>query len=433
MNRIPRPATRSGWSCGLALAVLGSSVSWTEAGGWQLATNLTLKADVSLKETYDNNVYLQDKAPLPTVPGAVQPFQDSFITTLTPRLVLDWKPLQEFNLNTYYAPDLVEFHSEPSESHQSHKGAVIFSGKVRETVWEQFNTLNYIDGSTEGLTFGGPNGASDAPAIGGIPIRDRRAAFIYRNGFRAYHPRGEWFFRPVAASYVHDFLTDQRTTFGYQNYVDRNDLNVGIDFGLRLYKTVFAVAGYRYGFQMEPPLPNSTIDYSNEYHRGLGGLEGQITKWLKINLLMGPSYHHFYNNTAPGFDPHLVTLYVDGSAVVTPGASDTVTLKARQFTQPAFGAPSAYEDITYEISWKHAICNHSSFSVGFRAYNGDWYHPVTRNDWIFTPSAGFDVIVNDHLSALLGVSYDWADSLDPGKPYREFTRYNLWLGAQYKF
>jgi hypothetical protein len=165
----------------------------------------------------------------------------------------------------------------------------------------------------------------------------------------------------------------------------------------------------------------------------LAGLEGQLTPWLKINLLMGPAYHHFYNTTSPDFDPHLVTLYVDGSAVLTPGPSDTVTLRMKQFTQPAFGAPSAYEDITYEISWRHAICNHSSFATGFRAYNGDWFHPVTRNDWIFTPRASFDVAVNEHLKASLGYSYDWTDSLDPDKPYREFTRHLVWLSGSYAF
>jgi hypothetical protein len=396
-------------------------------------TNLFFGASVTVRETYDSNLYLQYQEPLPTVPGAVRPFQDSLVTSVTPKVALDWKPLPEFNLNVTYSPDLVWYHAEPSEDHQAHKGAVIFSGKVRETVWEQFNTINYIDGSREGLTFGGPNGAADAPAIGGIPIRDRRAALIYRNGFRAHHPRGNWFFRPVAASYVHDFFTEQRTTFGYQNYVDRNDFNAGIDFGLRLYDQVFLVAGYRYGFQNEPPLPGRDVDYSNDYHRGLAGIEGRLTSWLKVNLLMGPGYHDFRNTTDPGFDRHLLVLYVDGSAVITPTTKDTITLTMKQFAQPAFGAPSMYEDITYQISVNRKFSDHWSATAGFRAYNGDWFHPVTRNDWIFTPSAGLQYTVDRQLNASLGYSYDWADSLDPDRPFREFTRHQAWLTVQYQF
>src|ERR1035437_8850660 len=41
----------------------GGGMVWAQ--GWQLATNLTLKADVTLKETFDSNIYLQDNKPIP--------------------------------------------------------------------------------------------------------------------------------------------------------------------------------------------------------------------------------------------------------------------------------------------------------------------------------------------------------------------------------
>lgn len=72
-------------------------------------------------------------------------------------------------------------------------------------------------------------------------------------------------------------------------------------------------------------------------------------------------------------------------------------------------------------------------TAGFRAYNGDWLHPVKRNDWIFTPSATVDYRVDDHVNVNAGYSYDWADSLDPGRPYREFTRHLGWVTVQYRF
>ena len=110
----------------------------------------------------------------------------------------------EFTFAAYYAPEINTYHSEPSESHVAHRASLLFNGVVGIVTWQMQNNLTYIDGSEEGLTFGGPGGA---PAIGGIPIRDRREALIYRNSFGAFHKHGDWFFRPAVSSYIHDFMT----------------------------------------------------------------------------------------------------------------------------------------------------------------------------------------------------------------------------------
>jgi hypothetical protein len=436
----PKPETRNPKPEFPSLALLALGAIALPAHGWQLATNLTLKADVTLKETFDSNVYLQDYAPSALVPNAAQPFEESFVTAVTPRLALDWKPLTEFGLAAFYAPEVVTFHAEPSESHVAHRTGVTFAGKVQDIVWEQFNTFTWIDGSEEGLTFGIIDPVTGkpvgAPAIGGIPLRDRREAIVYRNGFRAYHPLGRWFFRPVLASYIHDFRTEVRNPKEhpfYQNYVDRNDFNTGIEVGYRILKETHAVLGYRFGYQMEPPLPGSSVDYSNHYHRVVAGLEGKLAPWLKLNLSLGPAYHDFDHATPPNFDGHQVLLYVDSSAVLIPSVMDTVTLSVKQFMQPAFGAPSAYEDITYDVVWRHKFCDHAAFNIGFRAYGGDWLHPVQRDDWIFTPGAGFDVTINKHFSAAAAYSYDWVESYIPNTDGREFTRHLGSISARYAF
>ena len=95
------------------------------------------------------------------------------------------------------------------------------------------NAATYIQGSRQGPTFARPD---DIPAIGGIPLRDRRAAFIFKNGFRLTQKAGDWFFRPVASFYLHDFLTDLRpnlnsSVFSYENYIDRQEVSGGLDIG----------------------------------------------------------------------------------------------------------------------------------------------------------------------------------------------------------
>lgn len=414
----------------VSLLLLSSAV-WAQ--GWRPATNLTLKAELAVKETYDSNVYLQDTEPSPSVTNAVQPFQESFVTSVTPRLALDWRPVPEFGLTTFYAPEVVTFHNAPHESHVSHRTALTFGGQVGIVTWEQFNTLTVIDGNEEGLTFGGPGGA---PAIGGIPIRDRRPALVYRNGFRAFHPHGDWFFRPVAWSYVHDFQTEvrPRSQFPYyQNYVDRNDFTVGMDVGYKAFKAGYLIVGYRFGFQDEPALPGETVHYSNDYHRFVVGYEGKVAEWFKITGVVGGDWRDFAHHTPAGFEDHHLKLYYDASVVFTPVKQTTITILLRQFEQPAFGAPSVYEDITWEITGRHQFNPRLAVSAGFRAYGGDWLAPVHRDDWIYTPSAGISYTHNPHLSAELTYFFDRALSNVPNTSGREFTRHQLSLALKYAF
>ena len=418
----------AGWS--LTFLTLGLAAS---GQGWQLATNLALKADFTLKETFDSNVYLQDVEPSLLATNAARPFQESLVTSATPRLALDWKPSPEFNVALNYAPEVVTFHQETSESHVAHRAALTFSGKVHAVTWEQFNTLTWIDGSQEGLTFGGPGGA---PSIGGIPIRDRRAALVYRNGFRAFHPHGNWFFRPVAWSYIHDFYTQTHNPDiykYYQNYVDRNDFTVGMDTGYRAFKNAHLVVGYRYGFQQEPALPGKTNHYSNNYHRFVLGLEGKLTDWLKITGVVGPDYRDFCCEVPAGFDDHHTALYYDATIALTPTKQDTITLAARQFEQPAFGTPSVYEDITWEINWRHQFDAKLALTTGFRAYGGDWLPPVLRDDWIYTPSVCLSYVPNRHVSGELSYGYDWSKSYIANTAGREFTRHLVSLSLKYAF
>lgn len=416
----------------IALPLLGSGAC---AQGWRLATNLTLKADLTLKETYDSNVYLQDTEPSPSVTNAVRPFQESLVTSVTPRLALDWKPMPEFGLTTFYAPEVVTYHNEPHESHVAHRTALTFAGQVGIVTWEQFNTLTVIEGDEEGLTFGGPGGA---PAIGGIPIRDRRPAVVYRNGFRAFHPieNGAWFFRPVAWSYVHDFQTKvrPRSEFPfYQNYVDRNDFTVGLDVGYKAFPAGYVIIGYRFGFQDEPALPGENIHYSNDYHRFVLGYEGKVTDWLKITGVVGGDWRDFAHHTPVGFEDHHLKLYYDASLVFTPRKQDTITILLRQFEQPAFGAPSAYEDITWEITARHQFNPKLACAAGFRAYGGDWLAPVQRDDWIYTPSVSLSFTPNPHLSGEVSYGFDRAISHLPGLSGREFTRHLVSIGVKYAF
>jgi hypothetical protein len=412
----------------LAAPILVAST--TLAAPWQVTTNLAFEASATLRETFDSNVYLQDVEPSPLVPNALRPFQESFITTFMPRLGLNYRPMPAFGAVISYSPEVNFYHAEPSEDHVTHRGLVNLSGRIRDIVWELPNSLTWIDGNTVGPTFGTPGAP---PAIGGVPLRDRRAAFIYRGGVRLNFARDPWLVRPVMNGYVHDFLTEQRTDPGYVNYIDRSDINGGLDLGYQVYEKTYLLAGYRYGFQNQSRVVNSAFRYDNEYHRALLGIEGQPASWIRLGISVGPDFRSFGARTAPAFDRDRTVVFVDSTVTIIPAATDTITFTARRLAQPAYGSPTAYEDILYELAWRHTFSERFATTAGFRAYVGDWFLPVEREDWIYTPNGALIYTHNQHISAELGYSYDWVDSKVPNTAGREYTRHLVSLGVRYNF
>ena len=113
----------------LCLSSLFASACGAAAQGWQLSDKLTLKADLTLKETYDDNVYILDAAPYPwlTPPAGYtirEPKLGSFVTSITPNLVLNYKPCAEFTAAVSYAPEFTWYENAHSEDYVAHRAAV---------------------------------------------------------------------------------------------------------------------------------------------------------------------------------------------------------------------------------------------------------------------------------------------------------------------
>jgi len=435
----------------VALAVLGFAPLPALAD----STNLTWKAEASVKETYDSNVYLQDNAPAAANVAAAeaaglrpaQANKGSMVTTLTPKVGLDYKPGAAFNLSAAYSPEIALYTSAEDEDNVTHRGTLNFNGAVENTSWELLNAATYIEGSRQGPTFARPD---DVPAIGGIPLRDDRAAFIFRNSFRLTQTVGDWFFRPVASAYIHDFQTDQRyqtaaqkAMFSYENYVDRQEVSGGLDIGYDVGKKTYLFAGYRYGRQDQYTLPGAggtTLHstFGNYYHRILLGVEGSPASWLKLAALAGPDIRRFDAGTPAGFERNKLLYYWDASVTVLPDKNDTVTLKSTRYEQPAFSSFSMYQDIKTDLAWRHKLNDQFSTQIGFTLYVGDWELPTHRDDWIYTPNAAVDYTFNKHLNAELAYSYDWVDSkvpasVEPLANSHEFTRHLVSLAVKYTF
>lgn len=411
-------------------------------------TNWVYKADLSVKEAYDSNVYLQDTAPTNTAPNALPAKKDSWITTITPKLTVNYTIGTEFNAAASYAPDIVFYHNASSEDHIAHRIGLTVSGGTKDVLWEQANTFSYIDGDDLGPLFARPQ---DIPAVGGIPLRERRDALVYRGSFKLAYSIGRFFLRPVGAAYIHDFRTKQRLAgdvpdpYIYVNFNDRQDVNGGVDVGWKLADSTSVILGYRYGRQDQfrgpsvfDPTRFADSPYDSEYHRVLVGVEGTPVPWLRLAVLAGPDIRNWRKATPAGFNRDEVLYWIDATVTFVPSKSDSVVLLNRRYEQPAFTSQSVYEDITYSVTWRHKFSDRLMGTAGFQLYIGDWQAPVQREDWIYTPSVSLAYLYDKHVSAELTYSYDWVENKVPTSiaPYaegREFTRHIVGLSFRYTF
>jgi hypothetical protein len=428
----------------LAMSSVASAVLFL-ATGHAAGTNLMTQAELGFGIGYDSNVYLQDVEPDPLgVTQAadaglevVRPKRGSVVATVVPRFSLTYTPGPAFRVSAGYSPELVYYTDEPSENHVRHLGTLGLGGALGKLTWDLPNTFLYIDGGNLGPTFGLPG---DIPAVGGIPLRDRREAFIFRNSFKASYPVGRFLLRPVATVYRHDFQTEQRPSglgYRYANYIDRQEVAGGMDVGYGVADRTHLLAGYRFGAQEQHRLLGVDSPYDNHFHRFLLGAEGSPWPWLRLAVLAGPDLRVYHDDrlsaVAPAFQKDELLVYVDALVTVKPTASDTVTLLNRRYQQPAFASPSMYEDITYDVTWRRQFDPQWSARAGFRIYVGDWQAPVNREDWIYTVSAGLAWAPVAKVTAELGYAYDWVESRVPNTVGREFTRHLVALNVKYAF
>jgi hypothetical protein len=401
------------------LATPLASVAGGPSGPW------TPSAGLSAKESFDSNVYLQSTGPRAN--------KDSFLTTILPAMGMGYKPSEVFSATLSYSPEINIFHSASGEDFTTHRITLAASGKAEHTRWEINNNFAAVDGSDTGAIY--PTMGGGATAGGGPQAMLRRDMFVERGQARLSQNFGKWFLRPVVSGFLFDFRIQKKTTLGYQNLVDRNELAAGVDVGYSIFKNTSLVAGYRYGIQNQAQLFPSLnpIHYDSTFHRPLFGIEGSPCKWIQLNVSFGPEFRTYDGVLTPGTDKDQEFIYSDSSITLLPSRRDTVMLSAKRFQQPGFSGRSAYTDATYDGSWKHRFGEKFTLGIGARAYNTDFIQPIKRDDWIYTGYGIASYTFNEHLSSEISYSYDSAASRYSNTPAREYTRSLVALGVKYVF
>lgn len=411
--------------------VVGSTVlAWAVASAQVQAVDPTpslpkwkFTAAASLKETYDSNVMLQSVTP--------QANQASFVTTLTPSIGLAYQGGEPFGASITYTPEVNWYHAEPAEDYTLHPVALKLKGQASSVQWEIANNLSVIDGSSLGPTFTGPGGP---PAAGGLAVRDRRDAVIERGKGQLTQSFGKWLWRGTVAGYLHDFHSVQKIAPGYQNYVDRSDLNGGLDLGCQITEKGRLWLGHRYGVQTQAPLFRD-IDpthYDSSYHRLLVAVEGQLTPWARASLSLGPEFRHYGGVLPAAFhDIHRTYFYSDSTLSLRLTEKDQVEFGVKAFEQPGFSGRSTYFDLTCDATYRHKFSDKWTVGLGGRAYNADFLIPAVRNDWILSAHTYVSYQIAKQLSGEVSYVHEDGESRVDNTNGREYRRHLVAIGFKH--
>jgi len=443
----------------------GTAATVSKPTDWQKPVWLTDLA-VGAKESYDNNVLgVADKSPGMSAHA-------SWISTFSPKVGVNFAPLlgTQKTLQTFslvYAPDFAIYHNAPSESYNAHKINNVIKGKSGDFSFNADNAFLFVDGSSVAPTYAF---SQSGPAINQADkfrnnfahgmARERRKQIQDRANIALQYDVDRVFVRPVASLLYYDLMTDLHNTTpspykGYQNYVDRADVNGGLDLGFKITKTFAATIGYRYGHQYQASLPNSIdgatvhgqqMQSSSDYNRVLLGFEGKPVKWLTIKIVGGPDFRD-YNSAAPVNDYHPMKFYGEASATAAITDSQSITFAAKRWQWVSSTGKIPQLDSSYGLTYHWDATKQLGFDLGGKIQDADYTSGnVTsgtagslRNDILYTLSAGVNYAFTKHFSASVGYSYDWGrniqDNLSPSLygAYRNFDHQLVSLGAQYKF
>ncbi len=409
----------------LGLAVSVVAFGNTEENAWSVGVA------AGYKISFDSNLFQQDIGD--------QAKRETWVNTFSASVALSSQSNPQFKSHISYAADASFYDGQSVENHVIHRAGFRFNGESGNTQWEWLSGVTRIVGDKQGprYTLNGGTSAAELPVIGGVPIRDRRDAAIFRSSFKLTQNFGTLFLRPVATFYHHNFMTEQHAPIGaflgYENYVDRREIGGGCDIGFEAFDNNWLVAGVRYGRQKQYQLLGASSSYGNHYVRLLFGIEGRPAAWLKLNVLAGPDFRNFGSSTPAGFDSNKVYTFIDANAVITLTEADSLTVAIKRFMQPSYTSLSLYEDIVYEFNYVRILDQRFTAGAGFKAYNAKWRPPAQRDDWVFTPGIFLSYTHNANVSAELTYTHEWSDSKIANTEGREFTRHLVGLGLKYRF
>lgn len=412
------------------------------------------------KESHDDNVL--------RVSGRGLPLESSWVDGLSLKLGLDlssWLAadpgtIQAFSLT--YQPDRVVYNQASSEDFTAHRVNTLLKGKSGDLTFSFDDAFLYNDGSKLAPTYA-LNQLSTAEAnqndkyrnsLAHAPARERRNQYQDRYTAFLKYEAGFLFLRPISSLNYIDmdtylFNNSLAPHKGYQDYVDRYDVNAGADLGFKPAPDWALTLGYRDGYQYQQQFSkaiNSDQHYSsNHYQRLLFGLEGKLS-WLTVKLAAGPDFRDFNPNT-PISDLHTARFYGDAEAVAILPGNQSLSLRYKDYIFVSSTGLVPYEEYTYSLVYHWSVTRRLGIDVGAKLFEHNYTlgndvagsAPSLRLDLDDEALGGVTYAVTPHLIASLAYNYDkgsnglgsLAAKYEPS--YRDFEEGVFSAGLQYRF
>jgi hypothetical protein len=444
---------------GTARADTTANLSPADASLW---TKPVWLSDLSLsaKESYDDNVL--------GVSGLGLPVYTSWVTSVSAKVGVNFLPLLGGQndisvLSLAYNPESVTYGSVKAEDYIAHRFSAAIKGTADGAVYSFDDAFLYVDGDKEAPVYA-LNQAAGAAGNQNDKFRNNYAHSVARERRNQIQDRynasikindGDFFIKPISSLTYYNlntylFNTSLAPWKGYQDYIDRYDVNGGADFGYDISKTLSVSIGYRDGYQHQDQFAlaiNSDQHYaSNHYQRALFGLEGKLTSWLTAKLSAGPDFRD-YNSHTDIIHDRTTRYYGEGSLVAALPNAQSLTLSYKQWEFVSSTGLVPYDDTTLTLAYHWNVTQQLGLDLSAKYLEanytiGDDYAgtaPDLRDDVDYGASIGFTYAVTKQFIVSLAYNYDDGrnnlDSLPatlfPG--YRDFTHSVTTLGVTYKF
>jgi hypothetical protein len=395
--------------------------------------------------------------------------QSSWYTTISPAIGFNFAPLlgnqapfQALSLN--YTPDFAFYHEAPAENYDAHRFGAAIKGAVDDFSFSLTNGFLYNDGSKIAPTYA-LNQLSGAAAnqfdkfrnqFANTPERDRRNQIQEHEATVLQYDVDKAFIRAVSSLLDYNMDSVFHNTSiapykGYQNYVDRSDVNGGADLGYRVTTNVALTLGYRYGSQFQQQFPKSISSdshySSSTYQQGLFGLETKPFNWLSAKLAGGPDFRD-YNPQTPVYDLHPTKYYGEAAVTATITSSQSLTFNYKQWNWVSATGYVPEFDSSYILNYHWNATRQWGFDLGGQLLEADYTGgydkagtaPSVRSDRLYSLAPGVTYAFTPHLSTTVSYDLDAGNnelytipSSEHAAAYKNFIRQVVSVGLLYKF
>jgi Putative beta-barrel porin 2 len=359
-----------------------------------VATKSPIEFSVTSSIGYDSNVYL--------VNNGVLANRESTVSTLGAKVAAKF----DSGVALSYSATENRYWDETSQDNVKHVLGASWANKLDAFSWNAATEFAQVDGSSTSANYN-VGGVAQKSAFATAAPRERDDQLQNKTDLMVRYDTSQGFVRGVGKLQYWDMQTKIAPANQNENYVDRSDINGGVDVGRAFTKGgPEYYLGYRNGYQFQDiDGQSNSLNASNHYDRYLAGVDGKILPSLKLAAQAGWDIHQ-YDARALNKKDTDEGIYTDISATWTATKADEIQFKTSQSAGVSSTGKNSIINTVYQFAWKHCFSPAWSTSLTGRYADAN-YSPVTRDDIDYTAIAAVTWNASKNLSATFSYSQDW--------------------------